>query len=62
MISSCFISLVEVGIGTAIIISGIPVYYATIHRPISCLTSISQSINLWCSKFFVCMPNQDKID
>lgn len=62
VISSCFQSPVEVGIGTAIILSGIPVYYMTIHRPVGWLTSISQSINMWCSKFFICMPNQEKFD
>lgn len=62
VISSCYVSPVEVGIGTAIILSGIPMYYATIHRPISCLTRISQGIYMWCAKFFICMPNQEKFD
>lgn len=60
VISSCLQSPVEVAVGTAIILTGIPVYYSTIHRPVGCLTRISQSINLWCSKFFLCMPNQEK--
>ncbi|CAD7005883.1 unnamed protein product, partial [Ceratitis capitata] len=55
-------SPVEVGIGTVIILSGIPIYYLTIHRPVKCLTNLSQAINLWCSKFFICMPNQEKFD
>ncbi|XP_055855170.1 Y+L amino acid transporter 2 isoform X1 [Episyrphus balteatus] len=60
VISSCLQSPVEVAVGTAIILTGIPVYYTTIHRPIGWLTRMSQSINLWCSKFFLCMPNQEK--
>lgn len=62
VISSCYISTMEVGIGSAIILSGIPVYYATIHRPIPFLTRTSQKINLMCAKLFICMPNQEKFD
>lgn len=62
VISSVFQSPIEVGVGTAIIISGIPVYYMTIHRPVEWLTNTSQAINMWCSKFFICMPNQEKFD
>ncbi|XP_065359911.1 Y+L amino acid transporter 2 isoform X1 [Calliphora vicina] len=62
VISSFFQSPLEVGIGTAIILSGIPVYYMTIHRPVGWLTNMSQAINMWCSKFFICMPNQEKFD
>lgn len=62
VISSCYKSPKEVGIGTAVILSGIPVYYATIHRPIPILTKTSQVINTLCAKFFVCVPNQEKID
>lgn len=62
VISSFFQSPIEVGIGTAIILSGIPIYYMTIHRPVEWLTNMSQAINMWCSKFFICMPNQEKFD
>ncbi|XP_055692939.1 Y+L amino acid transporter 2 [Lutzomyia longipalpis] len=62
VISSCYVSPFEVGIGTAIIISGIPVYYATIHHPIAGLGTASQKINNFCAKLFVCMPNTEKID
>ncbi|XP_037952709.1 large neutral amino acids transporter small subunit 1-like [Teleopsis dalmanni] len=62
VISSFFQSPLEVGVGTAIILSGIPVYYLTIHRPVKWLTNLSQAIHLWCSKFFICMPNQEKFD
>jgi len=62
VISSCYKSALEVGVGTAIILSGIPVYYATIHRPIGFLTNTSQKINMFCAKFFVCVPNQEKFD
>ncbi|BFF96520.1 Y+L amino acid transporter 2-like [Drosophila madeirensis] len=62
VISSCSQSPYEVGIGTIIILSGIPIYYLTIHHPVKWLADTSQSINLWCSKFFICMPNQDKFD
>lgn len=62
VISSCYKSALEVGVGTAIIVSGIPVYYATIHRPIGFLTNTSQKINMFCAKFFVCVPNQEKFD
>lgn len=62
VISSCYKSAMEVGIGTAIILSGIPVYYATIHRPIGFLSRTSQKINIFCAKFFVCVPNQEKFD
>ncbi|XP_061392541.1 Y+L amino acid transporter 2 [Musca vetustissima] len=62
VISSVFQSPIEVGVGTAIILSGIPVYYMTIHRPVEWLTNTSQAINMWCSKFFLCMPNQEKFD
>lgn len=62
VISSFFVSLTEVGIGTAIILGGIPVYYGTIHRPIPCLTKLSQTIYIFCVKLFMCMPNEDKIE
>ncbi|XP_059607883.1 Y+L amino acid transporter 2 [Phlebotomus argentipes] len=62
VISSCYVSPFEVGIGTAIILSGIPVYYATIHKPNSGLTAASQKLNNFCAKLFVCMPNTEKLD
>lgn len=62
VISSCFQSPGAVGVGTLIILSGIPVYYLTIHNPVKWLADTSQAINLWCSKFFICMPNQEKFD
>lgn len=62
VISSCYESPIEVGLATGVILSGIPIYYVTIHRPIPLLTKISQTINVCCSKFFMCMPNQEKFD
>lgn len=62
VISSCYVSPMEVGIGTAIILSGIPVFYATIRKPIPFLTKTSQAINIMCAKFFMCVPNQEKFD
>ncbi|KAH8405387.1 hypothetical protein KR222_010288 [Zaprionus bogoriensis] len=62
VIASCTQSPVEVAVGTIVILSGIPIYYLTIHRPVEWLADTSQAINLWCSKFFVCMPNQEKFD
>jgi len=62
VISSCKQEPFVVGLGTIIILSGIPVYYLTIHNPVKWLADTSQAINLWCSKFFICMPNQEKFD
>lgn len=62
VLSSCYVSPKEVSIATLIILSGIPIYYITIHRPISILTRISQNINVLCSKIFLCVPNQEKFD
>lgn len=62
VIFSWYQSPQAVGIATAIIVVGIPVYYATIHRPIGWLTSTSQSFNMLCAKLFVCVPNQEKFD
>lgn len=62
VISSCYVSPVEVGIGTGIVLSGIPVYYATIHHPVKWLTRLSHTINIMCAKLFLCMPNQEKFD
>lgn len=60
VISSCFVSPWEVGIGTIVIISGIPVYYLTIHRPIPLLTRLSGRFNLFCSKLFLCLPHREE--
>lgn len=62
VISSCYVSPYEVGIATLIVLSGIPVYYATIYRPVPLLTKLSQNINTYCSKLFLCMPNQEKFE
>lgn len=62
VISSISQSFQEVAVGTAIILSGIPIYYLTIERPVEWLAKTSQAINMWCSKFFICMPNQEKFD
>lgn len=62
VISSVYKSPFEVGIATAVILSGIPIYYMTVHRPIPWLTSISYNINVICSKLFMCVPNQEKFD
>lgn len=62
VISSCYVSPLEVGVGTIIILSGIPIYYCTIHRPIPAFTHISEKINNVCAKFFLCVPNQEKFD
>lgn len=62
VISSCYVSPVEVSLASAVILSGIPIYYITIHRPIPFLTKISHTINVCCSKFFLCVPNQEKFD
>lgn len=62
VLSSCYVSPKEVGFATLVILSGVPVYYITIYRPIALLTRISQNINNICSKLFLCVPNQDKFD
>lgn len=62
VISSFYQSMVEVGIATLIILSGIPVYYATIHRPIPWLAKMSHHVNMMCAKLFVSVPNQEKFD
>lgn len=62
VISSIYIETFAVGIASLIILSGIPVYYITIHRPIPLLTSISHNINMFCAKLFLCVPNQEKFD
>lgn len=62
VISSIYQSPWETGIGTLVILLGIPVYYATIHHPQKWLTQTSQRINGFCQKLFLCVPNQEKID
>lgn len=62
VISSCYVSPLEVGLATLVILSGIPVYYVTIRHPIPLLTKLSQNINTFCSKLFLCVPNQEKFD
>jgi len=62
VIGSISQSPTEVGVGTVIILSGIPIYYLTIHNPVQWMADTSQAINMWCSKFFICMPNQEKFD
>lgn len=62
VISSCYVSPLEVGVGTTIILTGIPIYYCTIHRPIPAFTRTSESLNVMCAKLFLCVPNQEKFD
>lgn len=62
IISSCYVSMMTVAVGTAVILSGIPVYYVTIHRPIPFLCSVSAKINEFCAKLFICMPNNEKLE
>lgn len=62
IISSCYVSTMAVGVGTAVILSGIPVYYVTIQRPIPFLCAFSHKINMLCAKLFLCMPNTEKVD
>lgn len=62
IISSCYVSTMAVAVGTAVILSGIPVYYFTIQRPIPFLTAMSSKINVFCAKLFLCVPNNEKLD
>lgn len=62
IISSCYVSTAAVLVGTAVILSGIPVYYVTIYRPIPFLSSMSSKINEFCAKLFLCVPNNEKFD
>lgn len=62
VISSCYMEPIAVSAATAIILSGIPIYYFTIARPIPLLTKISHNINLFCAKLFLCVPNQEKFE
>lgn len=62
VISSVRKSPYEVGIATAIILTGVPVYYVTIHRPIRLLVWLSNTINAFCGRLFLCVPNQEKFE
>jgi solute carrier family 7 (L-type amino acid transporter), member 5 len=62
VISSIFVSPIEVGVGVAIIILGVPVYYMTIHSRIRWLEHASQKLNMFCVKLFLCLPNTEKIE
>lgn len=62
VVSSWLQSPQAMAYATIIILVGIPVYFATIYRPIGCLTRTSQSFNTLCAKLFVCVPNQEKFD
>ncbi|XP_031626362.1 Y+L amino acid transporter 2 [Contarinia nasturtii] len=62
VISSIYQSPAAVGIATLITMTGIPIYYITIHRPIPFLTKVSHNINMFCAKLFLCVPNQEKFD
>lgn len=62
VVSSCWQEPIAVLISTAIILSGIPIYYFTIARPSPWLNQISQNINLFCAKLFMCVPNEEKFD
>lgn len=62
VVSSCNQSPTEVGVATLVILSGIPIYYITIHHPIPLLSRLSQNINRFCQKLFLCVPNQEKFE
>lgn len=62
VVSSCYQEPIAVGFSTIVILLGIPVYYITIHRPTSFLNRISQNINMFCAKLFLCVPNEEKFD
>jgi amino acid transporter len=59
---SCYVSPVEVGIATVIIIFGVIVFYLTIKNPVKFLTDTSYRINMLCAKLFMCIPNTDEDD
>lgn len=62
IISSCYVSTMAVAVGMLVILSGIPIYYVTIARPNPFLCSISNKINDFCAKLFLCIPNTEKLD
>ncbi|XP_017767931.1 PREDICTED: large neutral amino acids transporter small subunit 2 isoform X2 [Nicrophorus vespilloides] len=56
----CYVTPVEVGVGLAFILCGIPVYYATIawtNKPAWMVKSYDNFTNA-CAKLFVCVPEQ----
>lgn len=62
IISSCYVSTMAVAVGTAVILSGIPIYYVTIQRPIPFLCSLSNKVYEFCAKLFLCVPNNEKLE
>lgn len=62
VISPCYVSPWEVGIGCIFILMGIPVYYVTIAwttKP-KWLEEAFKSFNTATAKLFVCVPEQSK--
>ncbi|XP_045490807.1 large neutral amino acids transporter small subunit 1 [Colias croceus] len=62
IVFSCFTHFLEVGIGVAIIALGVPVYWVFImwqNKPTWLLTACN-SVNLFCSKMFLCLPEDSK--
>lgn len=58
----CYVSPFEVGVGLAFIALGVPVYLVTIYwtdKP-RWLVNASNSFNLACAKFFMCVPEDSK--
>lgn len=62
VVASCYQAPRETGYTTAVILCGIPVYYITIARPTTFLSGLSQNINMFCAKLFMCVPNEEKFD
>lgn len=59
----CYVSPVEVVIGSSFIICGIPVYYVTIgwkNKPYW-LSKIFNDFNNGCAKLFMCVPAEDEL-
>ncbi|XP_074030930.1 L-type amino acid transporter minidiscs [Leptinotarsa decemlineata] len=57
----CYVSPVEVGVGIAFILCGIPVYYLTIGwttKPVR-LNKFFNDFNNACAKLFMCVPAED---
>ncbi|CAK1550033.1 unnamed protein product [Leptosia nina] len=62
VVCSCFTHPLEVGVGVAIIALGVPVYLVFImweNKP-SWLLSACNSFNVFCSKMFLCLPEDSK--